>query len=481
MKQPQTLSYINGAWVAADSGKTFPVFNPATGKTIAEVPDLGVAEIERAIAAAHQAFGPWAAKTALERADILRRWYDLMLTEKDELAALMTAEQGKPLAEARGEVIYGANFMRWFSEEARRSYGDIIPSHRRDARIAVLKQPVGVVTAVTPWNFPIAMITRKAGPALAAGCTIILKPSEETPLCALALADIAERAGVPAGVFNVVTGDAPTVVGTLLKSPIVRKLSFTGSTEIGKLLMRQSADTVKRVSLELGGNAPLIVFDDADLDMAVKGALASKYRNVGQTCVCANRILVQDGIYDRFAAKLVEAVQKMKVAPGTEDGAELGPLINAEAVAKVESHVSDAKAKGARIATGGKPHALGGLFYEPTVILDATTDMRFTTEETFGPVAPLYRFKDEKEAIALANASEFGLAAYFFTANLARAWRVAEALESGIVGVNEGVISTEVAPFGGVKQSGIGREGAYYGLEDYLEVKYVLFGGITDA
>jgi succinate-semialdehyde dehydrogenase/glutarate-semialdehyde dehydrogenase len=477
--QPKTLSYVGGQWIAADSGKTISVTNPATGAEIAKVPDLGVAETERAIAAATAAFKTWAQKTALERANILMAWYELMLAEKDTLAALMTAEQGKPLAEAKGEVIYGANFIRWFAEEGRRAYGDVIPTHRNDARIVVLKQPVGVVAAITPWNFPIAMITRKAGPALAAGCTMIIKPSEETPLCALALADLAERAGVPAGVLNVVTGDAPTVVGAMMRSQDVRKVSFTGSTEVGKLLMRQSADTVKKVSMELGGNAPLIVFDDADLDLAVKGAIASKYRNVGQTCVCANRMFVQDGIYDRFAEKLVEAVKKMKVAPGTEPGSDLGPLINEDAVAKVEAHVADARAKGATVATGGKRHALGGLFYEPTVILNATTEMRFTREETFGPVAPLYRFKDESEAVALANASEFGLASYFFTSNISRAWRVAEALESGIVGVNEGVISTEVAPFGGVKQSGVGREGSRYGLEDYLEVKYVLFGGLS--
>ncbi len=479
LKAAKTLSYVNGQWIGADSGKTIAVTNPATGAEIAKVPDLGVAETERAVKAAADAFKTWSQKTALERANVLMRWYELMLEEKDFLAALMTAEQGKPLAEAAGEVVYGANFIRWFAEEGRRAYGDVIPSHRADARIVVMKQPVGVVCAVTPWNFPIAMITRKAGPALAAGCTIIIKPSEETPLCALALADLAERAGIPPGVLNVITGDAPTVVGTMMKSDAVRKVSFTGSTEVGKILMRQAADTVKKVSMELGGNAPLIVFDDADLDLAVKGAIVSKYRNVGQTCVCANRILVQGGIYDRFAEKLIEAVKKMKVAPGTEPGADLGPLINADAVEKVEAHVADAKAKGATIATGGKRSALGGLFYEPTVVLNATTDMRFTKEETFGPVAPLYRFKDEAEAIALANASEFGLASYFFTSNIGRAWRVAEALESGIVGINEGIISTEVAPFGGFKQSGVGREGSHYGLDDYLEIKYVLFGGLS--
>lgn len=478
IKQAKTLNYIGGQWIGADSGKTISVTNPATGAEIAKVPDMGVGETERAIAAATEAFKTWSQKTALERSNILMRWYDLMLEEKDYLAELMTAEQGKPLAEAKGEVIYGANFLRWFAEEGRRAYGDVIPSHRSDARIVVLKQPVGVVAAITPWNFPIAMITRKAAPALAVGCTMIIKPSEETPLSAIALADLAERAGVPAGVLNVITGDAPTVVGAMMKSQDVRKVSFTGSTEVGKILMRQSADTVKKVSMELGGNAPLIVFDDADLDLAVKGAIASKYRNVGQTCVCANRMFIQDGIYDRFAEKLVEAVKKMKVAPGNEAGSELGPLINDDAVAKVEAHVADAKAKGGTIATGGKRHALGGLFYEPTVILNATTEMRFTREETFGPVAPLYRFKTEAEAVELANASEFGLASYFFTSNLSRAWRVAEALESGIVGVNEGVISTEVAPFGGVKQSGVGREGSRYGVDDYLEIKYVLFGGL---
>ena len=478
IRQAKTLNYVGGQWIGADSGKTISVTNPATGAEIAQVPDVGTAETERAIAAATEAFKTWSQKTALERSNILMRWYELMLEEKDYLAELMTAEQGKPLAEAKGEVIYGANFLRWFAEEGRRAYGDVIPSHRADARIVVLKQPVGVVAAITPWNFPIAMITRKAAPALAVGCTMIIKPSEETPLSALALADLAERAGVPAGVLNVLTGDAPTIVGAMMKSPDVRKVSFTGSTEVGKILMRQSADTVKKVSMELGGNAPLIVFDDADLDLAVKGAIASKYRNVGQTCVCANRMFIQDGIYDRFAAKLVEAVNKMKVAPGNETGSELGPLINDEAVAKVEAHVADAKAKGGTIATGGKRHALGGLFYEPTVILNATTEMRFTREETFGPVAPLYRFKTEAEAVELANASEFGLASYFFTSNLSRAWRVAEALESGIVGVNEGVISTEVAPFGGVKQSGVGREGSRYGVDDYMEIKYVLFGGL---
>jgi succinate-semialdehyde dehydrogenase / glutarate-semialdehyde dehydrogenase len=474
----RSLAYIDGAWVGADNGATFAVVDPATRDEIARVPEMGVAETERAIAAAAKALPAWRKKTAKERSDILRRFHDLMMADQEHLAQLMTAEQGKPLAEARGEVAYAASFLSWFAEEARRSYGDVVPSHRADARIVVMKEPVGVVAAVTPWNFPLAMITRKVGPALAAGCTIIVKPAEDTPLSAFALAELAEKAGVPAGVFNVLTGDPATVVGTLMKSPVVRKVSFTGSTEIGKLLMRQAADTVKRISLELGGNAPLIVFDDADIDLAVKGAIASKYRNTGQTCVCANRLLVQDGIYDRFAAALTKAVRELKVAPGTEDGATQGPLINAAALGKVKEHVADAVAKGGHIATGGKPSALGGLFYEPTVILDANTDMQIADEETFGPVAALFRFKTEDEAIQLANATETGLSAYFFTADLKRAWRVAEALEAGMVGINEGVISTEVAPFGGVKQSGLGREGSRYGFDEYLEMKYILFGGL---
>ncbi len=474
-----SLAYIDGVWSGADDGRTFAVVDPASGREIARVPDMGVAETERAIAAAAAAFETWKKRTAKERGDILRRWQDLMLADVERLAALMTEEQGKPLAEARGEVAYAASFLGWFAEEGRRAYGEVIPTHRTDARIVVLQQPVGVVAAVTPWNFPMAMITRKVGPALAAGCTIIVKPAEDTPLSALAMAELAERAGVPAGVLNVLTGDAATIVGALMKSPVVRKLSFTGSTEIGKLLMRQSADTVKRVSLELGGNAPLIVFDDADIEVAVKGAMISKYRNTGQTCVCANRLLVQDGIYDRFAERLAEAARALKVSPGSEAGSEQGPLINADALAKVEAHVADALAKGGRLATGGRPHPRGGLFYEPTVILEASADMLVAREETFGPVAPLFRFKDEAEAIAMANATEAGLSAYIFTSNLNRAWRVAEALEVGILGINEGVISTEVAPFGGWKQSGLGREGSRHGLEEYLELKYVLFGGLT--
>ena len=477
-KPGASLCYIDGKWIPADSGATFAVLNPATGAQIAQVPNMGAQEAERAIAAAARAFPGWRKRTAKDRSDILRRFHDLIMANQERLALLMTSEQGKPLAEARGEVAYAASFLSWFAEEARRSYGDVIPSHRADARVVVLREPVGVVAAVTPWNFPLAMITRKLGPALAAGCTIIVKPAEDTPLCAFALAELAEAAGLPPGVFNVLSGDPATIVGTLMKSPAVRKLSFTGSTEIGKLLMRQAADTVKRISLELGGNAPLIVFDDADIDLAVKGAMASKYRNTGQTCVCANRLLVQAGIYDRFAAALTEAVRSLKVAPGTEPGATQGPLINAAALEKVKEHVADATAKGGKIATGGKAAALGGLFYEPTVILDATPDMRIAQEETFGPVAALFRFETDDDALTLANATETGLSAYFFTSDLKRAWRVAEALEAGMVGINEGVISTEVAPFGGVKQSGLGREGSRYGMDEYLQMKYVLFGGL---
>jgi succinate-semialdehyde dehydrogenase/glutarate-semialdehyde dehydrogenase len=477
-KPSNARAYIDGQWMPADNGATFAVLNPANGEDIGHVPNLGVVETERAIAAAARALPGWGKYTAKARSDILWRFHDLMMADQERLALLMTSEQGKPLAEARGEVAYAASFISWFAEEGRRSYGDVVPSHRADARIVVMKQPVGVVAAVTPWNFPLAMITRKLGPALAAGCTIIVKPAEDTPLSALALAELAEKAGIPAGVFNVLTGDPATVVGTLMKSPVVRKLSFTGSTEIGKLLMRQAADTMKRISLELGGNAPLIVFDDADIELAVKGAIASKYRNTGQTCVCANRLLVQDGIYDRFAAALTDAVRALKVAPGTEDGATQGPLINAAALDKVKQHVADAVAKGGQVTTGGRASPRGGLFYEPTVILNATPNMQIASEETFGPVAALFRFKTDAEAIELANATDTGLSAYFFTADLKRAWKVAEALEAGMVGINEGVISTEVAPFGGIKQSGMGREGSRYGIDEYLELKYVLFGGL---
>jgi succinate-semialdehyde dehydrogenase/glutarate-semialdehyde dehydrogenase len=470
--------YIDSQWVGADDGATFPVVNPATGETLACMPSVGAAETRRAIAAAERAFPAWAALTGKERAAVLSRWYELIPQHQEALAELLTREQGKPLAEAQGEVQYAAGFVQWFAEEAKRTYGDVIPAHRRDARIVALKQPVGVVAAITPWNFPYAMITRKAAPALAAGCTMVLKPAEDTPLCALALAALAEEAGVPAGVFNVVTGDPRNIGAELLASPVVRKLSFTGSTEVGKLLMRKSADTVKKLSLELGGNAPFIVFDDADLDAAVRGAIASKFRNTGQTCVCANRLLVQAGVYEAFAEKLAEAVRQLKVAPGLELGAEQGPLINEAALAKVEEHVEDAQAKGGRVLTGGRRHARGATFYEPTVIVGATPEMKIAHEETFGPVAALFRFETEAEALELANNTEYGLSAYAFTRDLARAWRVAEALEVGMVGVNEGLISTEVAPFGGVKQSGFGREGSKYGIEDYLEIKYVLFGGL---
>ncbi|RIY00244.1 NAD-dependent succinate-semialdehyde dehydrogenase [Aureimonas flava] len=476
----QHEAFIGGAWRGAGDLRRFPVLDPATGETIAEVADCGEAEAEAAIAEAAIAYESWRGTTALERSRVLRRWHDLMMERQEELARLLTSEQGKPLAEARGEVAYAASFLSWFAEEARRAYGQVVPAHRADAEVVVLKEPVGVVAAVTPWNFPLAMITRKVGPALAAGCTIVVKPAEDTPLSALALARLGEAAGVPAGVVSIVTTrDAPSVVGALMRSPTVRKLSFTGSTATGKLLMRQSAETVKRLSLELGGNAPLIVFADADLDVAVRGTLASKFRNTGQTCVCANRILVEDAIYDRYAEALAEAVRRLKVAPGTVEGAAQGPLINRAGFAKVERHVADARAKGGRILAGGQPDAQGGLFFQPTVIADATPEMALADEETFGPVAALFRFQTEDEAIRLANATETGLSAYFFTRDLARAWRVARRLEAGMVGINEGVISTEVAPFGGVKQSGLGREGAAQGLEEYLETKYVLFGGLA--
>jgi succinate-semialdehyde dehydrogenase/glutarate-semialdehyde dehydrogenase len=473
-------AYVNGAWTGAQSGKTFVVTNPATGAVLASVPDMDGADTEAAIAAANAALPGWKAKTAKERANILRAWYNLILENAEDLAQLMTAEQGKPLAEARGEVVYGANFIEWFAEEAKRVYGDVIPSHKGDARILVTKEPIGVVAAITPWNFPNAMITRKCAPALAAGCTVVVKPGEDTPLSALALAELAERAGIPAGVFNIVTtANAASVGGAMTASPIVRKLSFTGSTPIGKLLMSQCAATVKKVSLELGGNAPFIVFDDADLDAAVAGAMASKYRNAGQTCVCANRLLVQDGIYDAFAAKLAEAVAALKVGNGAEDGVSTGPLINSKAVDKVEGLVSDAVGKGARVVCGGKRHELGGSFYEPTILADVTPDMSIFSEEIFGPVAPLYRFKTEEEAIAMANDTIYGLAAYFYARDVGRVWRVAEGLEYGILGINEGIISTEVAPFGGVKQSGLGREGSKYGLEDFMEIKYLCMGGLN--
>jgi len=471
--------YVGGTWSAADSGKTIAVRNPATGALIGTVPSMAAAETRRAIEAANAAFPAWRARTGKERAAILRRWYELMMANQDDLAMLMTAEQGKPLAEARGEIAYAAGFIEWFGEEAKRVYGDTIPGHQADKRIVVLKEPIGVCAAITPWNFPAAMITRKCGPALAAGCTMVVKPASATPFSALALAELGERAGLPKGVFSVVTGASAEVGGELTSNPVVRKLSFTGSTEIGKVLMEQCARTVKKTSMELGGNAPFIVFDDADLDAAAEGAIASKYRNAGQTCVCANRLLVQDAVYDAFAERLARQVAKLKVGNGMEPGVTIGPLIDAAALRKVQEHVDDALALGARLATGGRPHALGGTFYEPTILLGVTPQMKVAREETFGPLAPLFRFRDEKEAIALANDTEFGLAAYFYGRDIGRIWRVAEALEYGIVGVNTGLISTEVAPFGGVKESGIGREGSKYGIEDYLIVKYLCLGGIA--
>ncbi|HUJ87721.1 MAG TPA: NADP-dependent succinate-semialdehyde dehydrogenase [Burkholderiales bacterium] len=470
--------YIDGAWVGADSNKSFPVDNPASGEAIGSVPDMGVAETRRAIEAADKAWPAWRAKTAKERAAILRKWFDLMMANQDDLALILTTEQGKPLAEAKGEIAYGASFVEWFAEEAKRVYGDVIPPHQADKRILVLKQPIGVAAMITPWNFPNAMITRKAAPALAAGCTVVIKPAEQTPFSALAMAELAERAGMPKGVFNLVTGDAPTIGKEMCANPTVRKLSFTGSTEVGRILMRQSADTIKKLSLELGGNAPFIVFDDADLDAAVEGAIASKYRNAGQTCVCANRIYVQDKVYDTFAAKLAEKVKQFKVGAGTESGVVIGPLIDRQGMNKVEQHVADATAKGAKVILGGKPHSRGGLFFEPTILTGVTQQMRVSNEETFGPVAPLYRFKTEDEAIAMANATEFGLSGYFYSRDIGRIFRVAEKMETGMVCVNSGILSTEVAPFGGVKQSGLGREGSKYGIEEYLEVKYLMLGGI---
>ncbi len=471
--------YVNGAWLDAAGHATLPVHNPATGAELGTVPAFDAAATEKAVAAAHAAFPAWAAKTAKERSVLLRRWNDLILQNVADLAKLMTAEQGKPLAEARGEITYAASFVEWYAEEAKRVYGDVIPGHQVDKRILVLRQPVGVVAAITPWNFPAAMITRKVAPALAAGCTAVVKPAIQTPYSALALAELAHRAGIPAGVINVITGPAREIGGVLTGDARVRKLSFTGSTEIGKLLMSQCAKTMKKVSLELGGNAPFIVFDDADLDAAVAGAIASKYRNTGQTCVCANRLLVQDGVYEAFTAKLVAAVQKLRVGDGLAGETEQGPMIDANAIKKVEEHIADATSKGAKVAAGGHRHALGGTFFEPTVLTGVTPAMLVAREETFGPVAPLFRFKTEKEAIAMANDTEFGLASYLYTRDLARSWRVSEALEYGIVGLNTGLISTEVAPFGGIKESGTGREGSKYGLLDYTEIKYVCVGGVS--
>jgi len=471
--------YLNGEWVKAKSSGAISVDNPATGEIIGTVPKLGAAETREAIEVAEKAFRAWSKKTGKERAAVLRRWFDLMIENQEDLAKLMTLEQGKPLTESRGEVVYAASFLEWFGEEAKRIYGDTIPGHQADKRIVVIKQPIGVVACITPWNFPLAMITRKAGPAIAAGCSVVLKPAAQTPFSALALAELAERAGVPKGVFNVLTGPAKEIGGELTSNPIVKKLSFTGSTEIGKVLMAQCAGTVKKLSLELGGNAPFIVFEDADLDAAVEGAVASKYRNTGQTCVCTNRLLVQESVYDEFAEKLAAAVKKLRPAFGLDAGATQGPLIDDAAVVKVESHIRDAKEKGAKVLVGGHRHTLGGRFFEPTILTDVTPAMAVAREETFGPVAPLFRFKNDAEAVALANDTEFGLAAYFYGRDIARVWRVAEALEYGIVGINTGIISTEVAPFGGVKESGLGREGSKYGIDDYVEIKYLCFGGIT--
>ena len=482
LKDPQLLrekAYLNGEWVGADSGASFDVTNPADGAVLARLPDMLEGETRRAIEAASAAWPAWAAKTAKERAVVLRKWFDLIMANQEDLAVIMTSEQGKPLAESRGEVAYGASFIEWFAEEGKRIYGDVIPHTQPGRRILVLKQPIGVVAAITPWNFPNAMITRKCGPALAAGCPIVIKPPAETPLSALALAVLAERAGIPKGIFNIVTTKHSSRVGQeMTANSLVRKFSFTGSTEIGKLLMRQCASTVKKVSLELGGNAPFIVFDDADLDAAVAGAMLSKFRNMGQTCVCANRLLVQDKVYDAFATKLAAAAAAMKVGDGLSDGIMQGPLINMEAVEKVERLIKDATSKGAKLATGGKRHALGHTFFEPTVLTEVNTQMAISQEEIFGPVATLFRFKTEADAIRLANDTEYGLAAYFYARDIGRVWRVAEALEYGIVGINEGIISTEVAPFGGMKESGIGREGSKYGIEDFLEMKYLAMGGI---
>jgi len=474
----RTLCHVDGQWVGADGGATFPVVDPATGERLGTVPDCGAAETRRAIEAAARAQAAWARRVAADRCAIVRRWYELMLEHKADLALILTREQGKPLAEANAEIAIGAAYVEWFAEEGKRVYGDVIPTIGQDRRLVVVKQPVGVCAAITPWNFPCSMITRKVSPALAAGCTVVIKPAEATPYSALALAELAQRAGFPPGVLNVITGDAPAICGELCANPTVRKLSFTGSTEVGRLLMKQVAPTIKKISLELGGNAPFIVFDDADLDAAADGAIVSKYRNAGQTCVCANRLFVQDGVYDAFARKLAERVAKLTVGPGTQEGITQGPLINAEALAKVEAHVADATARGATVVQGGRRHALGGNFYEPTVLANVTPAMRIFSEETFGPVAPLIRFHDDAEVIRLANDSEFGLASYFYSRDIGRAWRVAEALEAGMVGVNTGLITTQVAPFGGVKQSGLGREGSKYGIDEYVEVKYICFGGI---
>ncbi|MBL27210.1 MAG: succinate-semialdehyde dehydrogenase I [Rhodospirillaceae bacterium] len=471
--------YVNGEWKDADSGKTLDVTNPANGEVIGTVPDMGAAETRQAIEAANEAWPAWRAKTAKERAGILRKWFELMLANTDDLAMMMTLEQGKPLAEAKGEIAYAASFIEWFAEEGKRAYGDIIPQHMNDRRIMVTKEPIGVCAAITPWNFPSAMITRKAAPALAAGCTMVVKPATATPYSAFALCELAERAGVPKGVLSIITGSSRAIGGEMTSNPTVRKLTFTGSTQVGKVLMEQCAATVKKTSMELGGNAPLIVFDDADLDEAVAGAMASKYRNAGQTCVCANRILVQDKVYDEFAKRLGAAVSELKVGSGLDEGVTQGPLIDMAAVEKVEEHLKDALAKGAKVVVGGKRHALGGQFFEPTVVAGVTTDMAVAREETFGPLAPLFKFSSEDEAIRMANNTEFGLAAYFFSRDVGRIFRVSEGLEYGIIGINSGIISTEVAPFGGMKESGIGREGSKYGLDEFMEIKYWCLGGIN--
>ncbi len=474
----RTESYIAGEWTESDDTTTLEVKNPATSELVGKIPRMGQAETRRAIEAANKAWPAWRNKTARQRSTILRTWHDLMLANADDLALILTTEQGKPLAEAKGEILYAASFLEWFAEEAKRVYGDTIPTPAADKRIVVTKEPIGVCAAITPWNFPAAMITRKVGPALAAGCPIIVKPAEATTFSALALAVLAERAGVPPGIFSVVTGDPKAIGAEMTGNPIVRKLSFTGSTAIGRLLMAQCAPTVKKVSLELGGNAPFIVFEDADLDAAVAGAIASKYRNSGQTCVCTNRFYVHDKVYDAFAAKLREAVEQLKIGRGTDDGVTQGPLINEAAVLKVESHIEDALAKGARIVTGGKRHALGHGFFEPTVLADVTPAMKVARDETFGPLAPLFRFSSDEEVVSLANDTEFGLASYFYSRDISRVWRVAEALEYGMVGINTGLISNEVAPFGGVKQSGLGREGSHYGIDDYVVIKYLCIGGV---
>jgi succinate-semialdehyde dehydrogenase / glutarate-semialdehyde dehydrogenase len=471
-------AYIGGRWCDADSGATVKVNNPATGETLGSVPMMTANDTRRAIEAAKNAFIDWSRKPAKERSTLLRRWHDLIMSNVEDLGALMTAEQGKPLAEAKGEVAYAASFIEWFGEEAKRVYGDTIPSPWSDRRLVVIKQPIGVCAAITPWNFPAAMIARKAGPALASGCTMVARPATSTPYSALALAVLAERAGIPAGVFNVLTGSSREIGGELTSNPDVRKITFTGSTEVGRLLMQQSSSTVKKLSLELGGNAPFIVFDDADLDAAVDGAIISKYRNAGQTCVCANRLYVQDGVYDAFAEKLAGAVAKLKVGNGFEPGVQQGPLIDEAAVEKVEEHIEDALSKGGRVILGGKRHVLGQTFFEPTVLADATPEMKVAKEETFGPLAPLFRFHTDEQAIEMANDTEFGLASYFYSRDIGRIWRAAERLECGMVGINTGLISNEVAPFGGVKQSGLGREGSHYGIEEFLEIKYLCFGGL---